>query len=426
MQSVVAQPELETGSHERLARRAWLMVWMCMIGNMCCSTTVVLGNTGVFIKPLGQAMHWGRGEVTFALSVAAVSMALANPFVGRMIDHFGVRPVLIASMVGYGAVTAAVPALIALWGQLGLYLGFALIAGIGAGSNVIAYVRVLSGWFAGPMDGSRGLALGISGAGLPLGGAIASPLAVKLIDVLGWRAGFWGLALLPICIGLPIAIFAIRMADGEGGGARAARSDGRGAAPGLSLRGASRTRSFWLMIAVALLMASCLQGIGIQTPPMLSDRGITANGLALVLAATSVLGVAGRVGAGFLFDHFFAPRVSIAIFGTGAVAAFMLVGLPGLAAAVIASLLLTLGTGAESDFVGYLVGRYFGLRAYGEIFGWIYGMFMIGIAVGPFVFGLAFDYYGSYRIPFAFAGCGLSLICLLLLMMPRFRAPATA
>jgi cyanate permease len=45
---------------------------------------------------------------------------------------------------------------------------------------------------------------------------------------------------------------------------------------------------------------------------------------------------------------------------------------------------------------------------------------MVGIAIGPFLFGLAFDYFGSYRIPFTFAGCGLSLICLLLLFMPRF------
>ena len=423
MQSVVGVAD-EAGPHDRLRRRAWLMVWMCMVGTMCCSTSVVLINTGVFIRPLGHAMGWGRGEVTFGLSVAAVSMAVANPFVGRMIDHFGVRPVLIVSLVGYGAVTALVPTLIGLWGPIGLYVGFGLVAAIGAGSNVIAYVRVLSGWFSGPMDGSRGFALGISGAGVPLGAAISSPLAVKLIDAFGWRAGFWGLALLPVCIGLPIALFGVRMAEGETGGARAARSQGRGQAAGLTLGEASRSRPFWLMIVIVLLMASCLQGIGTQTPPLLSDRGITPNGLAIVLAATSILGIAGRVGAGFLFDRFFAPWVSIGIFGVAVVAAFMLVGLPSLAAAVIATILMTIGSGAESDFVGYLVGRYFGLRSYAEIFGWIYGMFMVGIAIGPFLFGLAFDHFGSYQIPFTFAGCGLSLICVLLVFMPRFQPPA--
>jgi predicted MFS family arabinose efflux permease len=270
------------------------------------------------------------------------------------------------------------------------------------------------------MDGSRGLALGIAGAGVPLGGAFSGPLAVKLIDLFGWRAGFWGLAVLPFCIGLPVAIFGVRMAHGETGGARAALSDGRPPASGLSLGEASRTRQFWLMIAVVLLMASCLQGIGIHSAPLLSDRGISANGLAIVLGVTSVLGIAGRVGAGFLFDYFFAPWVSIGIFGIAATAAFMLVGLPGLAAAIVAIMLVTVGSGAESDFVGYLVGRYFGLRCYGEIFGWVYGMFMVGIAVGPFVFGLAFDHFRSYQIPFTFAGAGLSLICLLLLFMPRF------
>jgi MFS family permease len=403
-----------------LKRAAWTMVGLCMVGTMCCSTSVVLVNTGVFIRPLGRAMGWGRGEVTFALSVAAVSMALANPFVGRLIDHFGVKPVLIGSLVGFGATAAATPTLIGLFGPVGLYVGFGLIAAIGAGSNVIAYVRVLSGWFAGPMDGSRGLALGIAGAGVPLGGAVSSPLAVKLIDMFGWRAGFWGLAVIPILIGLPIAIIGVRMADGETGGARAALSAGRARAPGLSLAEAARTLPFWLMIAVVLLMSSSLQGIQIQTPPLLSDRGITPNGLAIVLAATSILGIVGRVGSGFLFDRFFAPLAAVGIFGVAAVAAFILVGLPGLFAAIAATMMLPLGSGAESDFVGYLVGRYYGLRAYAEIFGWVYGMFMVGIAIGPFLFGLAFDYFGSYRIPFIFAGCGLSLICLVLLFMPRF------
>lgn len=425
MQSAVGEyAETASAADERVRRHAWLMVGMCMVGTMCCSTSVVLINTGVFIRPLGAAMGWGRGEVTFALSVAALSMAFANPFVGRAIDHFGVRPVLIGSLVSYGVFTAATPSLIGLFGPLGLYIGFGLVAALGAGSNVIAYVRVLSGWFAGPMDGSRGLALGIAGAGVPLGAAVSSPLAVKLIDLFGWRAGFWGLAVLPFCIGLPVAIFGVRMAHGETGGARAALAGGRTRASGLSLGEASRTRQFWLMIAIVLLMASCLQGIGIHTPPLLSDRGISANGLALVLAVTSVLGIAGRVGAGFLFDYFFAPWVSIGIFGIAATAAFMLVGLPGLAAAIAATMLVTVGSGAESDFVGYLVGRYFGLRSYGEIFGWIYGMFMVGIAVGPLLFGIAFDHFGSYRVPFIFAGCGLALICVLLLLMPRFPAAA--
>ncbi|HZZ90209.1 MAG TPA: MFS transporter [Caulobacteraceae bacterium] len=402
----------------KLVRSAWVMVGMSMLGTMACSTSVVLVNTGVFMKPLSGALGWGRGEIAVALSIAAISMALFNPLAGWLIDRFGVRPVLIASLLGYAVATAAVPLLINAIGIWGLYIGYAAIAAIGAGSNVIAYVRVLSGWFSGPLDGWRGLALGISSAGVPLGSTVSGPLGVVLIQRFGWQGGYFGLALMPILLGLPIAIFAIRMASHEVAASHAALPS----APreGLSMTEAMATRAFWLMMVIVLLMSSCLQGIGIHTAPLLSDRGLASDDLAVVLGFVGVLGIVGRVGAGFLFDRFFAPRVAIGIFGIGAVAAFVLVGVPGVVVAILAVMLVTVGSGAESDFVGYLVGRYFGLRAYGQIFGVIYGMFMVGIAIGPALFGFLFDRFHDYQIPFALAGAGLTLLCGLLLFLPRY------
>ncbi|HEX3918095.1 MAG TPA: MFS transporter [Caulobacteraceae bacterium] len=403
-----------------LGRMAWFMVWMSMLGTMCCSTSVILVNVGVFMKPLGSALHWSRGDIALSLSIGAISMAIANPFVGRLIDRFGVRPVLIASLIGYGVATACIPFMIGVMGLPGLYVGYAIIASVGAGSNVIAYVRVLSGWFTGPLNSQRGFALGVSSAGVPLGSTISGPLGVLLIQHFGWQGGYWGLALMPMLLGLPIAIFGIRMAPDDTGAAQAVGAPARAEPAGHTILEAMATRPFWLMIGVVLLMSSCLQGIGIHTAPLLSDRGLNPEQLALVLGINGVLGIVGRVGAGYLFDRFFAPWVSVGIFGIAAAASFALVGIPGIVIAVSATMLVTLGSGAESDFVGYLVGRYFGLKAYGVIFGVIYGMFMVGIALGPYLFGLAFDHFGNYRIPFTIAGIGLALLCVLLVLMPRF------
>lgn len=403
-----------------LSRRAWGMVWMCMLGTCCCSTAVVLINVGVFMKPLAEANGWSRGGVAMALSVAALAMAAANPFVGRAIDRFGVRPVLITSMISYGLATAALPFLVGVGGLGGLYFGYALIAALGSGSNVIAYVRVLSGWFSGPMNGSRGLALGISSAGLPLGAAASSPLGVLLIEHFGWRGGYWGLALIPLVIGVPIAIFGIRMPSDDEPAKRGAAPAVRANLPGMTLKEAMATRPFWLLMAIVLLMSTSLQGLSIHTVPLLSDYQLAAFWIAVVIGLDQVLGIVGRVGAGFLFDKFFAPRVSIFIFGLAAVASFALAGFPGLAMAIVATLLITIGSGAESDFVGYTVGRYFGLKSYGQIFGTIYAMFMVGIAIGPLLFGVAFDIWGDYKVPFTLAGVALTMICLLLLLLPRF------
>ena len=134
--SVAGGPAVQ--SESAFNRAAWFVVWMAMLGTVCCSTSVVLINVGVFMKPLASAFDWSRGNIALSLSIGALSMAAANPFVGRLIDHYGVRPVLIGSLVGYGAATAAIPLMVQVGGIWGLYFGYALIAGVGAGSNVIA------------------------------------------------------------------------------------------------------------------------------------------------------------------------------------------------------------------------------------------------------------------------------------------------
>jgi len=77
--------------------------------------------------------------------------------------------------------------------------------------------------------------------------------------------------------------------------------------------------------------------------------------------------------------------------------------------------LLGIGFGAESDLMPYLTARYFGLKAFGEIYGWIFGAFAFGAVLGPFLMGWVFDTTGSYQrallilIPATSLGAGLML-----------------
>jgi cyanate permease len=45
-----------------------------------------------------------------------------------------------------------------------------------------------------------------------------------------------------------------------------------------------------------------------------------------------------------------------------------------------------------------LVGRYFGLRAFGEIYGYAFASFVLAGALGPWLMGAGFDRFGSYRL----------------------------
>jgi cyanate permease len=79
----------------------------------------------------------------------------------------------------------------------------------------------------------------------------------------------------------------------------------------------------------------------------------------------------------------------------------------------VAAALLGVGIGAEGDIMAYLVSRYFGLRAFGEIYAYVLAIYTLGAVVGPLLMGVSFDSTGSYDlvlIPFlllTFAGAVL-------------------
>ena len=82
--------------------------------------------------------------------------------------------------------------------------------------------------------------------------------------------------------------------------------------------------------------------------------------------------------------------------------------------------------GAEVDVIGYMVGRYFGLRRYGVIYGYVFAIFTVGSGVGPYLMGLSFDATHSY-------GTAVAVFCVMLIAasgiisrMGAYRFPARA
>jgi MFS family permease len=64
----------------------------------------------------------------------------------------------------------------------------------------------------------------------------------------------------------------------------------------------------------------------------------------------------------------------------------------------VAAALVGLGVGAEFDIMPYAVSRYFGMRAFGEIYSYTLATFTLGGVVGPLLMGVGFDLTGSYRL----------------------------
>src|SRR5207237_334164 len=90
------------------------------------------------------------------------------------------------------------------------------------------------------------------------------------------------------------------------------------------------------------------------------------------------------------------PYTAAAFFILPMIGILLLVSGAGGAVPVVGAILCGLGIGAEVDLMGFFVSRYFGLRAFGTIYGCMFGIFSVGTGFGPFLMGMSFDRAQSY------------------------------
>lgn len=393
--------------------KGWMLVIACMMGVAVCIIPVSVLSMGVFMKPLGIAFGWGRAQVSLGLTILSLTMAASLPFSGRLVDRFGARGPLIASLLLYATCIALVPLAIRTAGLPGLYVDMALMGMFGAPSSTVAYVKIISGWF----DRSRGVALGVAMCGISVGASFEPLLAATAIGHYGWQTGFYTLALLPVVIGLPVALF-VREAP-HVHQARAGLVD-RPALPGMTFPQAVRSRIFAMLFMLFLIAATAIHGIQIHLAPLLSDRGLAPQVAALGVTCMFVVSTGLRLTTGYLFDRVFAPWVGAACFFTAAVGTMLLVWSHTSLMGMVAVGLLGVGAGAESDLMAMLVSRYFGLRSFGTVYGATCSAFMAGSALGPFLLGLGYDLSGSYANALVWCTGGMVLTSVLLVSLPRF------
>ncbi len=103
-----------------------------------------------------------------------------------------------------------------------------------------------------------------------------------------------------------------------------------------------------------------------------------------------------RIAIGYLLDKFFAPRLAIIVFLIGAGGIGLVASNPSVAMSILAAAMIGIGVGAETDIVSYMTSRYFGLRSFGKIYGFLFSFFYIGTGLGPLVLGIAYEANGSY------------------------------
>lgn len=373
-------------------RRGWRILLASSVGIGSGLSGLAFYTFGVFIVPLGEAFEWTRGQVSIASSFLIIGTAITAPIVGGVIDKYGARRVGLWSTLllslGYFVLTQ-------LNGNITVfYVTWLLIALVGGGTTPVVWTRAINIWF----DKGRGLALGLTLGGSGLSGIFGPIFCTLLIGAYGWQGGYAGIGALILLVALPtLYLFFKDQTPPKASAADDAAAATPQTLPGLTLHESLRSVPFWIIAGGFFFVSATVAGLIINVVPILIDRGLTAVDAAQIAGTLGIAVVVGRVGIGYLLDRMSGPFLARFLIGLTA-GGCVLLALEGTATwvAVIAVMSMGLAAAAEVDLVAYLSSRYFGLKAYGKIYGWQMTTFYAGAAIGPLVVGFAYDYFGGY------------------------------
>ncbi len=363
-------------------------------------------STGPFLKPMVADLGTDRASFSAVVSLSLFLYGLFMPFVGRLVERWGPRPVAVAGSVAFGLSIAGTGLVRTLW-QLALVYGVVVALALSATGHVVGSA-VIARWFV----RRRATALSLLGAASMAGISLLVPAAMWLILRLGWRLTYVVLGLASLAILLPLALWVVRDApeamglapDGEPAPA-AARPAGA-AAERTPVGDAVRSRPFWQLAGGMFTCGfsmSLLSGHGV---PMLTDHGYHAMVASWTMAVLGAASFACTLVLGALADRFGRRPALAWIYASRAALLAALFAVHGTPAGLL--LVAALGGASMSGTLAMtsaLTADIFGRFSVGSVFGAIFVVHQAGGALGSWLGGLLFELSGGYGLAFAVA-CG--------------------
>ena len=357
---------------------------------------------GFFLTPMSTANGWGR-EV-FALSVAIQTLlyGAAQPFSGAIADRFGTVRVIIAGTLLYAAgifmmAHASTPETLFL--SSGVLIGFGL-SGCSFNLVISSFGKLLP-------ESWRSLAFGAGTASGSFGQFLFSPLAVGLIDTVGWRTTlevFAGLLLLIVPLAFAIAT---PRSDAAPLSPRGLRQPDSETAPSVeqiqtykqALAEALGHRSYILLVLGFFTCGFQLGFVTLHLPAYLIDRGLSAQVGGWTLGVIGLFNIVGAMLSGWLGGRMPKRYILAVIYFARALAVVFLVTMPASpAVALIYGAVTGLLWLSSVPPTAGLVAVMFGTRWMAMLFGIAFFSHQVGGFLGVYLGGLLYERTGSYDI----------------------------
>ncbi|MGI9401026.1 MAG: MFS transporter [Rhizobiaceae bacterium] len=364
--------------------------WFRLVVSVLAGTVMSVGMwAAVLVLPTVQEEFGvSRADASIAFTAAMIGFGVGNMWLGRIVDRFGIVPVLL----GAGFTLAAAFGLSALVNSMWMFAFLQFFIGISAAAGFGPLIADLSHWFL----RRRGIAVASAACGNYLAGAIW-PLVLKgIIEAQGWRAAFIVIASASIVLVIPLALMLRRRLPQD---ATSGASTGNGNFNTMEIGLSPAMLQILLCIAaIACCVAMAMPQVHIVA--YCSDLGYGVTAGAEMLSVMLMGGIVSRLASGFIADYIGGVRTLLIGSVLQCLALFLYMPFDGLMSLYIVSLIFGLAQGGIVPSYAIIVREYLPASEAGRRVGIVVMASVIGMALGGWLSGLIYDLTGSYQAAF--------------------------
>lgn len=376
----------------------------------------------LFFEPMSRELGWSLTMMTGALTAQAIVYAGISPFLGRILDRFGARPVML-----FGALFAG-GGLVLLGGIQEIWHFWFLYAGVGAlGLHEMGGFTgpvLITKWFV----RLRGRAMAFATMGTTVGAMVMAPVLGFLITTRGWRDTWVIMGVMVIVIMVPLTLLFVRkqpedmglqpdglpleagMTEAGTGGAKQGLPQGDASTEvSWTLKEAMQTRTLWIIIVAMNLVGLAASAGVIHLVPFLTlQQGLSAQTASFVVAMRFGASSVSRLVWGFAVDRFHINHCLAVAFLSRAMHPLVLILIP-YPYNVAALVALSITGGGFQVLQPMAFANYYGRRNVGSILGSVRPFLTAASITGPLLIAFVYDLQDSFNLIFSISG-GLGVV----------------
>ena len=343
---------------------------------------------GMLLGPLNSATGLGFAAVSMALAVSQLVAGVSQPVCGGLADRYGATWVVFCGgvLLALGIAALAVASTLT-----ALVLAFSLIA---AASGAVGSTPVLLSAVGARVHADRrALATGVVSSGASLGQFALPPIMQAAMAAIGSIGAVLGLALLSL-VSLPLARFLRSTTPRKPGAAPASSVDTKLDVPP---RQALRELRFWMLAGGFMLCGFHVSFMLAHMPGVIEGCGYGAELTGVWFSVMGLANLTGTIGVGFAAQRLQPRTVLVLVYAARALGIALFVCAPrtptvllGFAVWMGATYMATMPPTAA------LVGKFYGTRNLGMLFGIVMLVHQVGSFLGVWLGGWAFERNASF------------------------------